>query len=598
MNKTERLKNIRQKNCTKKINCAQNSGVKELKVMFSNVDVFCMDKLNELKAKINEDKEPPQIIAIQEVKPKNYRYERDIIEYIIQGYEIYGENLKQGVDRGLLLYVKEDIQHERVVFENRVHEYIAIRIRGRSEDVLFGTMYRSLNSDVENNNNLLDLLQETSEVNVRHKVVVGDFNVPNIDWDDLTVLQGEDMLSHNFIEKCNIEPQGKKCRKLVYMYEKANFVKLKELLAMDWTDFFINADTEEMWERFKLKMQSAIDECVPKRQFKSSTRKRTNQNLPMNTKLWRLIKKKQRLWARLKKMKEDREDNISEYSFVQEGYRQTNNKVRWETRRAVKRVEKSIAENVKENPKAFWKYIQSKTKSSVSVRELYMNAEKTLRTKNDKEKANILGEFFSSVFTQEPEGEIPTLAANDVPEMPPFEFTDKEIGKVIDKLQRDKSPGPDGLHPRILKEVKAEIISPLKLIFNSSLQTSKIPVDWKIANITAIFKKKGDRSEPENYRPVCLTCVICKLMESIIHGKVLDHLNKYKLISGRQNEFVNGRSTVLQLITVIEEWTKILDMGGGFDVAHCDFMKAFNKVPHRRLIEKVSSCNIKGLEVD
>ncbi|XP_076063509.1 uncharacterized protein LOC143038360 [Oratosquilla oratoria] len=238
-------------------------------------------------------------------------------------------------------------------------------------------------------------------------------------------------------------------------------------------------------------------------------------------------------------MKGNREDNTSEYSYVQEGYRQTNDKVRWETR-----VEKSIAENVKENPKAFWKYIQSKTKSSVSVRELYMNAEKTLRTKNDKEKAKVLAEFFSSVFTQEPEGEILILAAKDVLEMPPFEFTDEEIGK-----------------------------------------TSKIPVDWKIANITAIFKK-GDRSEPENYRPVSLTCVICKLMESIIRGKVLDNLSKYKLVSGRQYGFVNGRSTVLQLITVIEEWTKILDMGGGFDVAYYDFMKAFDKVPHRRLIGK------------
>lgn len=115
-NKTEGLRNVRQKDHASKFNSTQNMAVKEFKVMFSNVDVFSNDKLNELKAKISEDEEPPQIIAIQEVKPKNFRYERDIIEYTIQGYEIYGENLKQGVGRGLLLYILRRASSMSVLF--------------------------------------------------------------------------------------------------------------------------------------------------------------------------------------------------------------------------------------------------------------------------------------------------------------------------------------------------------------------------------------------------------------------------------------------------------------------------------------------------
>ncbi|XP_076058263.1 uncharacterized protein LOC143035280 [Oratosquilla oratoria] len=308
------------------------------------------------------------------------------------------------------------------------------------------------------------------------------------------------------IFRCNMEPQVKNCKGLVYLFEKADYCKLNGMLNINWDEYLDTDDIEDMWCTFNSKLQESIDKCIPRRELKNNgeLRKRTNHNLPMNRKLWAKIKKKQRFWMLLKKMMEGREINQGEYDKLYEEYRRINNQVRPETRSFVKNVEKTIAQNVKSNPKIFWKYVQSKTKASVSICNLYKDLNKTSKTKDDNEKATVLADFFSSVITKEPEGLIPEVEVKDIPMLSQIEFSSKDIISVIDKLQRNKSPGPERLHPRILKETKDVIAYPLCKIFNLSLLSERLPIDWKLANISAIYKK-GDRSDPGNYRPVSLT---------------------------------------------------------------------------------------------
>ena len=106
-----------------------------------------------------------------------------------------------------------------------------------------------------------------------------------------------------------------------------------------------------------------------------------------------------------------------------------------------------------------------------------------------------------------------------------------------------------------------------------------IPNDWKHAKVTAIFKK-GERKKPNNYRPVSLTCIACKVMESIVRDQIMRHMRDNKLFTVKQYGFLDGRSTVLQLLVVLDTWTKIIDEGGTIDCVYCDFKKAFDKVPH------------------
>ena len=119
------------------------------------------------------------------------------------------------------------------------------------------------------------------------------------------------------------------------------------------------------------------------------------------------------------------------------------------------------------------------------------------------------------------------------------------VRKKIKKLKVNKSPGPDQIHPRVLHDINDAICKPITIIFNTSIKTKTLPSEWKKANVTAIYKK-GNKSQPGNYRPVSLTAILCKVLESLIRDEIITHMKKNKLFSDKQFGFISGRSTMLQ----------------------------------------------------
>ena len=173
---------------------------------------------------------------------------------------------------------------------------------------------------------------------------------------------------------------------------------------------------------------------------------------------------------------------------------------------------------------------------------------KEVLTNNDDEKAETLSKFFSSVFTNEGDGDIPRLNTHDIKEkLGRLIVTEETILKRLRELNISKSPGPDNIHPRILHDLSEALCIPTTIIFNTSLATKTIPDDWKDGCITAIFKK-GSRKHASNYRPVSLTCILCKLLESFVRDHIVSHMTKNGLFSNRQYGFLSGRSTTLQLL--------------------------------------------------
>ena len=120
-----------------------------------------------------------------------------------------------------------------------------------------------------------------------------------------------------------------------------------------------------------------------------------------------------------------------------------------------------------------------------------------------------------------------------------------------------------------------------------------MPGDWKLANVTPIYKK-GSKSEPGNYRPVSLTSVCCKLLESIMRDAITSHLDYSNLINRSQHGFLKGRSCATNLLEFLEKARATVDEGKPFDVVFLDFAKAFDKVPRRRLLKKLHSHGIRG----
>ena len=173
------------------------------------------------------------------------------------------------------------------------------------------------------------------------------------------------------------------------------------------------------------------------------------------------------------------------------------------------------------------------------------------------------------------------------------DITEEDVMRVIDKLKTCKSPGPDKIYPRILKEVKEAICKPLCAIFNLSLRTGKVMSEWKLDNITPLFNK-GDKSNLGNYRPISLTSVVCKLMESILRDKIVEFLEKNNIIRDSQHGFRNRRSCLTNLLDLLHNIYEMYEEGRAVDIIYLDFQKAFDKVPHRKLLNKVESHGISG----
>ena len=163
----------------------------------------------------------------------------------------------------------------------------------------------------------------------------------------------------------------------------------------------------------------------------------------------------------------------------------------------------------------------------------------------DKEKAEVLNAFFTSVFksqTSYPQvSPLSDLAALAGEQTKPPTIQEETVRDLLLQLDCHKSMGPDEIHPRVLRELAEVIAEPLSIIYQRSLLTGEVPEDWRLANVTPIYKK-GCREDPGNYRPVSLTSVPGKVMEQIVLREITRHVRDNQGIRPSQHGFTKGRS--------------------------------------------------------
>jgi hypothetical protein len=372
-----------------------------------------------------------------------------------------------------------------------------------------------------------------------------------------------------------------------FLYHKGNYDRMAEDLRLDWDELLetCRGDPDQQYNLFISKLNEAQSQHIPKMDTNKARKRR---KFPLDLNARRLIAKKNIAWRRYMETRSDDR---------RRGYTRLRNKVTKMTRQAKRRHEEHIASQVKDNPKSFWRYANSRLKTRVGVSDLCdpskprQGGKPTMAT-TDPEKAEVLAEFFSSVFVQEPEGEVPQPDGVDI--TIPFHtelITDEMVEKKLSQLDPSKAQGPDAVHPRVLKELRGTLARPIRIIYESTLRTGRLPTLWKRANISAIFKK-GSRREAGNYRPVSLTSVVCKIQEKFVRDWLMTHLRENHILSPQQYGFVSGRSTTIQLLQVMEKWTAILDEGGEIDVLYFDFKKAFDTVAHKRLLSKLQAYGV------
>ena len=241
------------------------------------------------------------------------------------------------------------------------------------------------------------------------------------------------------------------------------------------------------------------------------------------------------------------------------------------------------------NPKVFWKttkYLNSQ-KSTIPV----LKDAHGQPVSDDSGKAALLNEFFAKCFnTSIPKLEDWTTVDFDLdPSYCPEEFLcdEEEVLDLLLSLDTTKANGSDGISATMLKSTVYSIAPQITKLFNKSIMSGKLPSSWKLSSVVPV-PKGNDNTNVANYRPISLLPIISKLLERHMYWVIAKHFELHSPISIYQWGFQPRKSTTAALLNVYNDWSAALDRGKEVCAIFFDLRKAFDSVPHRCLIDKLT----------
>lgn len=545
----------------------------------------------------------------------------------IPGYSLFrsDRNTRGG---GVLLYVSS--RYHSSLFEplsnsNFCDSVWCVTKFPNNSVALIGAVYRPPNSSFDNDQILFENLRLTSSRNFNFKIIAGDFNYPGIDWQtgnynnhsenfinavtdaglhqcvieptrhnsvlDLIFTSNPDLITRVDI----IEPLGSSDHNMVladlsfnygvpptasiyprFDYKRANWEKYRSCLEnFDWSSLFNSKDPDTIWAMFHSAIMGALHSSVPLKVFRHRSKP-----------LW--------ITAEVQELKKKRREAEKTYLInrTEDSRRRRNhaaNILKCVIRRSVKDFEYTVAIN--ENPKLFWNYVKAQQRSVSTIGPLKDPNSGDIVHEPEK-MAQIFSDFYQSVFTNEllPAPTVPSKSASSLDSI---DFPPEMINLHLMSRNSFASPGPDGLQYICFKEAAPLLLPLLSRIFSYFFSTGSIPSVWKHALVSPIYKT-GSRKIPSNYRPISLTCTASKLMECVIRQKMWEFWDQHSLIKSSQFGFRNSSACSHQLLKFFEDVTSSVDRSQWVDAIYLDFEKAFNTVPHQRLLSRLASLGIQG----
>lgn len=240
----------------------------------------------------------------------------------------------------------------------------------------------------------------------------------------------------------------------------------------------------------------------------------------------------------------------------------------------------SIFRNDQSNKKLF-SLIKNLRQENVGVPDL--KSETGVPIRDPVKKAELIHKQFDSVFSN-PSPPIESLFSETerTPNMEHIQVTSPGIKKILEKLDPHKALGPDNIPGIFIKICAANMADVFSFLFQASLDQGVVPPDWKTANVP--LYKKGDKSQPENYRPISLTSITCKVLEHVVFSSIMSYFDKFNILDDAQHGFRKNRSCVSQSVTTLKDLADTLKNKEQTDAILLDFSKAFDKVDHLGLI--------------
>lgn len=362
--------------------------------------------------------------------------------------------------------------------------------------------------------------------------------------------------------------------KTIRDYSRADIRSITEEMERFVGEFMANFEErsiQENWSIFKNKLLYLVERYVPQRNV------RTNPRSPwFNAALRRLRNKKKRLFRSAKRV--DRPDRWSQYQNANAEYlREVSN-----AKNAYFNV--TLPSFLQNNPRKFWSIVNGNKNKIVQLTHCGVPVP-------NNECCKLLNDAFCSVFLHRFSSCVPTAPSHNFFPMDYIVIDWVGVRKLISNLNMSSSAGPDGINSKILKctELYSSLI--LSKIFHQSLQCSSLPGDWKKGKVVPVHKS-GNTNSPENYRPISLTSIPCKMLEHIIYTHLISFLEENSFFNNCQYGFRKTVSCETQLLSFTNDLFVNTDQGFDTDCIFLDFAKAFDTVSHDLLLLKLSKLSI------
>ena len=244
-----------------------------------------------------------------------------------------------------------------------------------------------------------------------------------------------------------------------------------------------------------------------------------------------------------------------------------------------------------ENLGAFYRYVNKKFCFKSAVGPLQdVNGSITVDAER---KANLLQRAFVNCYTAD-NGCLPNSVKKVSSQLSRVYLYYTLVRRAIKRLKVKTKGGPDGIPPTFFINCCDELSYPLSLFFTYSFENSILPDEWLQSFITPLFKK-GNASDPTNYRPISLTATMCKIMEVIIKDQLVQYLVDKGIINKHQHAFIRNHSTATNLLECINDWLVSIKSPSRTDVVYIDFSKVFDIVVTSKLLFKLECYGITGL---
>ena len=555
-----------------------------------------------------------------------------IPDYILFRHDTTGPTAKHGV----CIYVHKLIMADS--FTKPLPNVISVHLP--AFDVYFLLVYRPPSNPPVANDSVLNLISEFCVG--KEVILVGDFNLPSIDWHtnppksssamdasfldcfnslgltqwvheptyprsgnilDLVLTSESDriglvkvlspfpgcdhcptMFEYAFVADHSQESYSSQASPHKH-WHKGNYGAITHHLAsLDWNFELAYLSADEAFKHFATILHCLVEQFVPvkpKQEKKAPWLKRPPTSL---------INHRQAAWQSYKQARQQFGRHSAKSSDSYASFQYWNRRYRSFTVSCQADYEENILLHSKDNPKLLHSYIRTKKVGALSVGPIRLDSGQL--TDKPGVMAEVFASSFASVYTRHcPNRPFPHQSFDG--SIGPISFPVSHVLKALQSLDGNTAMGPDQLHPLLLKSCATQLAYPLHIIFTRILVEGQLPHDWKSSMVFPIFKK-GARFNPLNYRPISLTSVCCKTFERLLCGHLTNYLESNMILSPHQFGFRASRSTVDQLLLVYDNVSKHMDEGHIVDVILFDFSKAFDVVVHSLLINKLKSLGIRG----